>query len=266
LAVILALVLSLGVGLTPAAARPIPTIYSNWASTIPTIDGAFGTGEWSDAAVVDFQAADTHNPLEAYAYFKNDADFLYIGFDVPGDISADDGDVTTMSFDTGHDGVYTDGHDDTFAIGQGTTYHFVRGSGTHCSPFDTGQPLHGGLAGDLGFGTSPNSGADHRIYEYCLPLALLLASAGDTLGFGMDGDIGMGIYDQSSGPGDQWPFWRGAAIYISEYGDLVLASPPVGGELYPVNKLGILTPWIGAAMLLVGGLTWFALRRRRAYN
>ena len=42
--------------------------------------------------------------------------------------------------------------------------------------------------------------------------------------------------------------------------------PPVGGELYPVNKLGILIPWMGLAALFIGGLTWFALRRRRAYS
>jgi len=45
-------------------------------------------------------------------------------------------------------------------------------------------------------------------------------------------------------------------------------SPPspvaVGGEVYPVNKLGILAPWIGLSMLLIGGMTWFSLRRCRA--
>ena len=41
---------------------------------------------------------------------------------------------------------------------------------------------------------------------------------------------------------------------------------PVGGEVYPVNKLGILAPWIGFAMLLIGSITWFTLRRRRAQS
>lgn len=36
----------------------------------------------------------------------------------------------------------------------------------------------------------------------------------------------------------------------------------VGGEAYPVNKLGILAPWIGLAMLLISGITWFTLRHR----
>ncbi|HEX74853.1 MAG TPA: hypothetical protein G4N93_06915 [Dehalococcoidia bacterium] len=36
----------------------------------------------------------------------------------------------------------------------------------------------------------------------------------------------------------------------------------VGGEAYPVNKLGILAPWLGLAMLLISGITWFTLRHR----
>lgn len=39
---------------------------------------------------------------------------------------------------------------------------------------------------------------------------------------------------------------------------------PVGGEAYPVNKLGILVPWITLAALLVGSTSWFAPRRREA--
>ncbi len=41
---------------------------------------------------------------------------------------------------------------------------------------------------------------------------------------------------------------------------------PVGGEASPVNKLAILAPWIGVAALLIGGITWFILRRRRAHS
>jgi len=42
--------------------------------------------------------------------------------------------------------------------------------------------------------------------------------------------------------------------------------PPVavGGEAFPINKLGVLVPWIGLVILLIGGITWFTLRRRRA--
>ncbi|HUU65511.1 MAG TPA: SdrD B-like domain-containing protein [Dehalococcoidales bacterium] len=39
---------------------------------------------------------------------------------------------------------------------------------------------------------------------------------------------------------------------------------PVGGEVYPVNKLAILMPWITLAALLAGSISWFAPRRREA--
>lgn len=41
--------------------------------------------------------------------------------------------------------------------------------------------------------------------------------------------------------------------------------PPVGGEIHPINKVGVLAPWIGLAVLLtVGGMVWLRLRRRSA--
>jgi len=49
-------------------------------------------------------------------------------------------------------------------------------------------------------------------------------------------------------------------------GFTVLLPPPnpVGGEAYSANKLAILAPWIGLAMLFIGGISWLTLRRRRA--
>ena len=40
----------------------------------------------------------------------------------------------------------------------------------------------------------------------------------------------------------------------------------VGGEAYPVKRISILAPWIGLAALLAGGISWFALRRRKAQS
>lgn len=36
----------------------------------------------------------------------------------------------------------------------------------------------------------------------------------------------------------------------------------VGGEVHPINKIGVFAPWLGLALLLIGGITWFRLRRR----
>ena len=40
-------------------------------------------------------------------------------------------------------------------------------------------------------------------------------------------------------------------------------SGGVGGEVSPINKLEVLAPWIVLAVLLIGGMGWFALRRRK---
>jgi len=40
----------------------------------------------------------------------------------------------------------------------------------------------------------------------------------------------------------------------------------VGGEAYPVNKISLLVPWIAVAVLLAGGISWYALRRRKAQS
>jgi hypothetical protein len=250
---------------------PGAVIQSNWAAVTPTIDGVFGGGEWSDATVVDLQAEDPGNEIEAYVYFKNDGDYLYALVDVAGDMT-EGGDESTLSFDTGHDAAYTDGHEDTFSWHFTEFDHWVWNStaGQHvpCCHFDTMLPQHTGLAGAIGFGPSPNNAVNHVIYEYRIPLALILASPGDTIGFAMDGEMGpfLGIYDEDTDRGDQWPFLRWDVISIDEYGDLILAGGAivgVGGEAYAVNKVSILAPWLGLALVLaVGG--GILVRRRRA--
>ncbi len=43
----------------------------------------------------------------------------------------------------------------------------------------------------------------------------------------------------------------------------ICSPPPVGGEAYPVNKTSLLALWIAVAVLLAGGISWYALKRRR---
>ncbi len=39
-------------------------------------------------------------------------------------------------------------------------------------------------------------------------------------------------------------------------------TPSVGGAALPVNKVGILIPWVGLVLIVIGGTTWFTLKRR----
>lgn len=44
-----------------------------------------------------------------------------------------------------------------------------------------------------------------------------------------------------------------------------IKPPPVGGDVRPIDKLTVLAPWIGLAVLLIaGGMVWLRLRRRSA--
>jgi len=43
----------------------------------------------------------------------------------------------------------------------------------------------------------------------------------------------------------------------------IILTTTVGGDVLPINKVGVLAPWIGLAFLLIGGgTTWLAVRRR----
>jgi hypothetical protein len=81
---LVAVVAALGLGTAVPASANWNTVQSNWATKVPTIDGVFETSEWGDAAVVDLGAIPS-NPMEAYWYIKNDAQYLYMLVDVVDD-------------------------------------------------------------------------------------------------------------------------------------------------------------------------------------
>jgi len=81
----LVLILSLWVAaVIPAFAHLGPDLNSFWAYTTPTINGTMGSGEWTDAAVLNFQLfmrsradGSLKNTLNAALYVKNDYNNLY---------------------------------------------------------------------------------------------------------------------------------------------------------------------------------------------
>jgi hypothetical protein len=209
----------------PASARPPPTpqapISSDWATVAPSIDGDFSDGEWENAQLL------IPSPIHTYVYFMNDNENLYICVDAAngdgGDYTEDAFDYCDMVFDTDPHEVWTPGHEDIFAINgtgygehlvaRNTSYSWIR----HCYFTDPG------LEGAAGFGTSPNAPSqDHRIYEFKIPLSLLTASPGDTLGFASP-PIGSIPHDSSAGESNFWP--PGVNIGdLATWGDLILAS------------------------------------------
>lgn len=80
------------------------------------------------------------------------------------------------------------------------------------------------------------------------------------------------IYDDAQGKcltGSQWV----ARIHPTDKHDeeeiqetiILSTKPPVGGDVRPIDKIAVLAPWIGLAVLLIaGGMVWLKLRRRTA--
>ena len=224
----------------PASGHSGDLIDSVFAAVPPTIDGAMAPGEWADAAVVNLTAI-SGNRLPAYLLVKNNETFLWLAYDATGDATASANDSASFALDTGHDGVATDGGEDQFVLSgifPGGSAHLVRGNGTYVvedAPFDPGLPRHAGLAGARGFGPSDRSATDHRLYEFQVPLVLIRAGPGDTLGlFGGSYPV-PGVADYGTFAYSTWPAYVGGPIPIGSYGDLNLAvlPGPIGIALSP---------------------------------
>jgi hypothetical protein len=213
---------------------PVPTIEAEWAYASPTIDGNVTLDEWFGAVAVDFIDADPVNRVDAQMYVLNNGTHLFVLIDAVGDLTETDGDVAAVSFDTYADGLYSIDHEDQFVLEASTagtyTSHWVYGFfgwEYDCSPFDPELTDHEGLAGAAGFGATPDMSAAHRVYELCIPLALLDTAMGETIGFASLSDDYPGVMDAEEDEWSTWPaFYWTEAPSLDEYGDLVLSFEP----------------------------------------
>ncbi len=215
-----------------------PTIDSGWAYEPPTVDGTVDADEWFGAAAVDVSAVDSMNGVEATMYVMNDGDILYILIDATGDLTQTDGDSAAVSFDTLNDELASGEAEDQFyieAMGDATyTTHLVYSSTywdwvIDCGPFDPLEADHEGLAGAAGFAATPGLSTPHRVYELSIPLALLEAAPGDTLGFAGSCDYAPLVWDldgDSYEAYSTWPMYFQDVPPLWMYGDLSLSEEP----------------------------------------
>ncbi len=210
-----------------ASAHVEEPIFSPLTLSPPTIDGNWTPGEWSDAVMVDLTPI-ANNNLGTYMYIMNNDTYLFILYDAFGDNTEDPMDGSAVGFDSNHDGVNgpNDGDDDYFGVGSfiGTETHYEYNISAgwwqmHCSPFS--DP---GLAVAMGFNTTPNSGSDHRIYEWSIPLDQLDAGPGSILGFAAGCQEAPGIFDGDTFSYDQWPVNPMGPILLNQYGNLIIGS------------------------------------------
>src|SRR5438270_398853 len=243
-------------------APPVPPIQSSPATTIPMIDGTISSGEWDDATRVNLTAI-AGNTLPAYLLVKNNATMLYMAYDAVGDTTMTADDAASLAFDTGNDGVGSNGHEDQFVQGgiggnpsNQSPWGFNRASGLwrfEDPPYHPNLPNHAGLASAWGFGASPALGADHRMYEFAIPLALLVSGPNQRLGFFGGSQQSPGVVDFATFQYSLWPKFAGGPIPLAEYGDLILAgagggdttpptisrNTPAPGQLFPAGAVAV---------------------------
>jgi hypothetical protein len=234
---------------------PVTSIQSSLAATTPMIDGVIASGEWNDSTVVNLTAI-SGNTLPAYLFVKNNLTMLFMAYDAVGDTSMSSGDAAALAFDTGNDAVPSNGHEDQFVQGgfggnPSDQSHWVYNSSlgfwsVEDAPYNPGLPNHAGLASARGYGSSPALGANHRLYEFAIPLALLGSGPNQTLGFfgGSQQCPGVADFVPPTLRYSLWPVFAGGPIPLGSYGDLILAG--VGGGDTTPPTIAIDSPASGA--------------------
>src|SRR5437879_3578833 len=239
---------------------PVTPIQSSPAVTTPTIDGMITSGEWNDSTLVNLTAI-SGNTLPAYLLVQTSPTMLSMAYDAVGNTSLSSNDAAALSFDTGNDAVPSNGHEDQFVQGgfggnPSDQSHWVYNSSlgfwsVEDAPYNPGLPNHTGLASAWGYGSSPALGANHRMYEFAIPLALLGSGPNQTLGFFGGAQQSPGVVDTPTFRYSLWPIFAGGPIPLGSYGDLIVAgagggdttpptiaiNSPASGAIIPVNSI-----------------------------
>ena len=162
-------------------APPTPTrttIKSMWTNSPPSIDGHMSAGEWSNLQIT----MTSPFPVEAYAYFLNDNNYLYVLVDAVGDTTNNPSDECLLVFDFANNVMLK---------------VFGDSSKLPATGFDAAA----------GFDTSPNSPAvNHRIFEIRIPLSLINIEPGESVDICSPAWKGRSIvYDVTGNRDNIWP-------------------------------------------------------------
>jgi len=222
-----------------------PIIYSHWTGSPPQIDGQFSPTEaWRDPQLeltpLDFE-------IHTYVYVMNDYNNVYFMVDAA---NAAGGDYTEEANDHCAIWLHNPVDDTLINVTAGGRVTNVVGSEAMA-----------------GFGKSPNTPMDHRIYEFKIPTYIItFTTSGATwIHFASPPTAADSLpYDQNYGVPrvNIWPLGALQGNY-NTWGILVLAQPPVGGEILPVNILSLLGPVILIAAVLSLAAVSLLLTRKR---
>ncbi|MCH7760150.1 T9SS type A sorting domain-containing protein [candidate division TA06 bacterium] len=210
-----------------------PVIISPYTPTPPTIDGIIDSTEWANATLRDVsdvlgQTGAANLLGSALLYVMNDANNLYIALDGMLDLTQENLDKLALYFDDNHNHIFTFPPDtsegtlwlDWFGVGGVVRYRWIRQGPNFGIPYLTGSP------------GAVSIGSGHQQFEIVVPFSSIAedlnANPGDTVGFFLStNDAAVSeVYGWWPSVVDSVSGWYTA----SEYGDLILSTPPVGVE------------------------------------
>lgn len=237
-----------------AGELPIITIPKG---TTPTIDGVISPGEWTAAGVVTFPTSGG----DCTVYFMHDGTALYFAFDVP------NADINTPAPEKNSSvQVFIDADHDCAPMPQTDDWRFTISLRTN--PLDDdGENQGNGV--DWGSWNQP-AGWQHAkqvsfvlnrwIAEFRIPFTKVGVEVGDV--------IGIAFCNAWTNTGDHyWPPPPHPTNYLnpSTWGTGCI-DPLVGGIRVPVDKLGLLAPYIGLASIAIVGTVATAVYVKRRNN
>jgi hypothetical protein len=158
------------------------------------------------------------NPIHAYVYFMNDANYLYIMVDAAdaaaGDYTDESEDHARLNFDDKDRNTWNVGSDDMFILsgkgGSGTLQHYILETTAPSWMLTSDVGI-----GQVGYGASPNSASNHKMYEFKIPLSQLPSNAPDgSIGFAAPEFTSFDIipYDYNGGS-PRWNTWPAGSVY-----------------------------------------------------
>jgi len=218
---------------------PRPILQSAWTDKAPKIDGLSSSSEWYNLVI--FMQPPNY-PIEAYVYMMNDNNWLYVLVDAVGDTTDDAADECLLMFE----------------YGSFISINIIGASGTTIS---------NNYRAAVGYGPSPHSSGNHKIYEFKIPLSYVgLVPGGGSVDFCSPEEAKGGpsiVFDESTGLDNIYPYW----LEMGEentwgllFASLRTAGPAVGGYYMETNRFTILAPYVMLAVGLLG--LGYAIKRK----
>jgi len=217
----------------------------------PTVDGIISPGEWTCADCVTFATEGG----TCTVYFKHDGTTLYVAFDIPNKV---EGSAVQIFLDTDYDRATLPQTDDwRFTISRRDypdEFGLNQGTGSGWTPWITqGDGVWDGWYGE-------RSDIDsHWNAEFAISYAKLGITAGQPKCIGIS-FLNCWPFHHYWPDGADWddPSTWGKACSSDNW-----ACFPVGGILVPVDKFGLLAPYIGVASTILVATAATAIYAKR---